>query len=269
MSTGKSIRLGRIFNRKSGTALIVPIDHGVEEYVPELENPRDLIASLADVGPDAFLLRRGLARKALESFAGKSSLILRITCATGLRGQLAEQAYTSSVEEAIRMGADAVVPNIFVGSERELQDLHNLGALADACDEWGMPLMVEVFPARGKDAKPFDGPYAVDDLRAAVRVVGEEGCDFVKTYYTGDSESFRKVTSYSLAPVVIAGGPRAKTTEDTLRMVDGALRGGAQGICLGRKVWGSPSPSATLEALKRIVRERMPVEKALAELKTV
>jgi len=269
MSTGKTIRLRRIFNPKSNTALIVPMDHAVEEYVPELESPLPLIASLADVGPDAFLLRRGMAKQALGSFAGKASLALRITCATGLRGKLTEQAYTASVEEAVRMGADAVAPNIFIGSERELEDLHNLGTLADVCDEWGMPLMVEVFPIGGKNAKPFDGPYAVEDLRVAVRVAAEEGADFIKTYYTGDPESFRKVTNYSMVPIVIAGGPRAKTLEDTLRMVDGALRGGAKGICLGRKVWGSTDPPTTLRMLKRIVQDRISVERALTELKTV
>jgi len=269
MSTGKTIRLRRIFNPKSNTALIVPLDHAVEEYVPELKSPSTLIASLADIGPDAFLIRRGLARQTLESFAGKASLILRITCATGLRGRFTEQAYTASVEEAIRMGADAVTPNIFIGSEREVEDLHNLGMLADVCDEWGMPLMVEVFPIGGKNATPFDGPYAVEDLRVAVRVAAEEGADFIKTYYTGAPESFRKVTDYSLVPIVIAGGPRAKTLEDTLRMVDGAVKGGAKGICLGRKVWGSPDPSTTLRVLKRIVRDQLPLESALAELKAI
>jgi DhnA family fructose-bisphosphate aldolase class Ia len=268
VSTGKAIRLRRIFNPKSNTALIVPMDHSVEEFVPELENPADLIASLVEVGPDAFLLRRGTAKKALESFAGRASLILRITCATGLRGKFTEQAYTSSVEEAIRMGADAVVPNIFVGSVREVEDLHNLGTLADACDEWDMPLMVEVFPIGGTDAQPFDGPYAVEDLRTAVRVASEEGCDFVKTYYTGDPGSFGKVTSSSLVPVVIAGGPRAKTPEDTLRMVDGALKGGAKGVCLGRKVWGSPHPTVTLQVIGRILREHLSLERALTELQT-
>ena len=164
------------------------------------------------------------------------------------------------------MGADAVIPNIFVGSQRELEDLHNLGILSDACDEWGMPLMVEAMPIGGPNIKPFEGPYDVDELCIAVRTAAEEGADFVKTFYTGDSLSFRKITNYSTVPIVIAGGPKANAIEDVLRMVDGAIKGGAKGIALGRKVWGSKNPPATLRVLKKIVRENLAVEAAISEL---
>jgi fructose-bisphosphate aldolase / 2-amino-3,7-dideoxy-D-threo-hept-6-ulosonate synthase len=267
VSTGKSLRLSRIFDPESKTTVIVPMDHPLEGYFPELSDPSPLIASLADAGADAFLLRKGTANRALQSYAGKASLILRVTSATSLRNRLAEQAYTASVREAIRLGADAVIPNIFVGSERELEDLHSLGILSDACDEWGMPLMIEAMPIGGRESSPFEGPYEVDDLRVAVRTAAEEGADLVKTFYSGDSESFRKVTSYSTVPVVIAGGPKADDIEDILRMVDGAIKGGAKGIALGRKVWGSKNPPATLRALRKMVHGNLPVEKAISEFK--
>jgi fructose-bisphosphate aldolase/2-amino-3,7-dideoxy-D-threo-hept-6-ulosonate synthase len=265
MSTGKSLRLSRIFDPKSRTTVIVPMDHPLEGYFPELADPSPLIASLADAGANAFLLRKGTAKRALQSYAGKASLILRVTSGTSLRDRLAEQAYTASVKEAVRLGADALVPNIFIGSERELEDLHNLGLLSDACDEWGMPLMVEAMPIGSKESKPFEGPYEVDDLRVAVRTAAEEGADFVKTYYSGDPESFKKITSYSTVPVVIAGGPKARTVADILQMVDGAIKGGAKGIALGRKVWGSKNPTATLKALKKMVHEKLPVADAISE----
>lgn len=266
MTAGKSLRLSRIFDPRSKTTVIVPMDHPLEGYFPELTDPSPLIASLADAGANAFLLRKGTARRALQSYAGKASLILRCTSATSLRNKLAEQAYTASVEEAVRLGADAVVPNIFIGSGRELEDLHSLGILSDACDEWGMPLMVEAMPIGGKESSPFEGPYEVDDLRVAVRSAAEEGADLVKTYYSGDPESFRKITSYSTVPVVIAGGPKAHAVADILRMVDGAMKGGAKGIALGRKVWGSENPPVILRVLEKMVRESLPVQTAISEL---
>jgi DhnA family fructose-bisphosphate aldolase class Ia len=266
VSTGKLLRLSRIFDLKTNTSIIVPMDHPVEGYFPELADPKTLIASLANAGPNAFILRKGTAATALSSYAGKSSLILRITCATGLRDKLVEQTYTASVQEAVRLGADAVVPNIFFGSEREVEDLHNLGILTDACEEWEMPLLVEAMPIGGEGATPFEGPYFVDEIRLAVRTAAEEGADFVKTYYPGDSESFRQITSYSTVPVIIAGGPKTPRVEDTLRMVYDAMKGGGKGIALGRKVWGSKDPAATLRALKKIVRDGLAVDAAVAEM---
>jgi fructose-bisphosphate aldolase/2-amino-3,7-dideoxy-D-threo-hept-6-ulosonate synthase len=267
MSTGRTIRLSRLFNAKSKCTVILPMDHGVEGYFPELSNPSSLIASLADVGPNGFILRRGIVRQTCSSFAGKASLVLRVTTATCLRDKFAEQAYTAFVEEAVRLGADAVVPNVFIGSDRELEDLHNLGILADACDRWGMPLIGEVFPIGDENTKPFDGPYKVEEVREAVRIGAEEGCDVIKTCYTGDPESFRRITNHCPVPVIISGGPKGKTPDDTLRMVDGALQGGAKGICLGRRVWGSKDPVLTLKVLKEMVHERLPLKEAVKELK--
>jgi fructose-bisphosphate aldolase/2-amino-3,7-dideoxy-D-threo-hept-6-ulosonate synthase len=243
------------------------MDHPVEGYFPELADPKTLVATLASAGPNAFILRRGAAATAASGYAGRASLILRITCATGLRNKMAEQTYTASVEEAVRLGADAVVPNVFFGSEREVEDLHNFGILADACEAWGMPLLVEAMPIGVKDATPFEGPYSVEDIRLAVRTAAEEGADFVKTYYPGDPDNFSKITRYSTVPVVIAGGPKTSRIEDTLRMVYDAMKGGAKGIALGRKVWGSENPTATLRALKKIVRDGVSVDAALSELR--
>lgn len=268
MAVGRAIRFSRLFDSSSKCTVILPMDHGVMGYFPELSNPSDLIASLAEVRPNGFILRRGIVRQAYPSFAGKASLVLRVTTATGLRDKLTEQAYSAFVEEAVRLGADAVVPNVFIGSERELEDLHNLGILADTCDRWGMPLIGEVFPIGDENTKPFDGPFKVEEVRDAVRVGAEEGCDLIKTCYTGDPDSFKEVTSHSTVPVIISGGPKGKTPDDTLRMVDGALRGGARGICLGRRVWGSKDPVLTLRVLKRMVHEKLHVEEAIKELKS-
>lgn len=266
LSVGKTLRLSRVFDPASKTTLIVPMDHPVEGYFQELADPTGLIGSLANEEPNAFILRRGTAESALSAYAGKASLILRVTSATGLRNKMLEQSYTTSVEDAIRLGADAVAPNIFVGSDREVEDLHNLGMLKDACDQWEMPLLVEAMPIGGGGTIPFEGPYLPEDIRLAVRVAAEEGADLVKTYYPGNPEDFRKVTSYSPVPVIIAGGPKTSKIEDTLSMVYDAMRSGARGIALGRKVWGSENPTLTLRALKKIVRKQLTPEAALAQL---
>jgi DhnA family fructose-bisphosphate aldolase class Ia len=251
------------------TSLIVPMDQGVIGYFAELEDPREIIKGLAEAGVNAFLLRRGLANLAESKYIRGSGLVLRITFSTSLRGKRTEQAYTSTVEEALRLGADAVAATVHVGSEREIPDLTNLGLLADACDKWSLPLLGEAFPKETK-TEPSSATSVrttIDEMRQALRVVGELGVDFVKTRYTGDFESFREIVRYSLVPVLIAGGPITKNVEDTLRMVEGAMKAGAAGICMGRKIWAYENPPLLARALQEIIRKKMTAEEAAKGLK--
>ena len=58
-----------------------------------------------------------------------------------------------------------------------------------------------------------------DKLTVEVARIGAEcGADIVKTLYTGDIDSFAKVVKSVPVPVVIAGGPKAKTDLDVLQM---------------------------------------------------
>jgi fructose-bisphosphate aldolase/2-amino-3,7-dideoxy-D-threo-hept-6-ulosonate synthase len=264
---GKELRLARIMDPDTRTTIILPMDHAIEESFDELVRPRELVAELARAGVDAFLMRRGLAAYARDAFAGRAGWIQRITGRSGLsRGRDLEQLVLGSIEEAARNGADAVVPTFFLGPDTEAEQLTALALMSDECNRLGLPLVAEIFPAGDPGAAPYEGPYSVEDMRLAVRIASEEGADLIKTWYTGDPESFREVIDYSLVPVVVAGGARRGGDRGLLEMVAGAMEAGAAGVAVGRRVWQSPAPAATVRALQAIVRERAPVEHALALL---
>jgi DhnA family fructose-bisphosphate aldolase class Ia len=96
-----------------------------------------------------------------------------------------------------------------------------------------------------------------------VRVASEEGADVIKTYYTGDPESFARVVDYALAPVIVAGGQKTHNVREVFEMAHGARQAGAVGIAMGRKVWQSADPLATLAGLTRIIREGASVDQAM------
>jgi fructose-bisphosphate aldolase/2-amino-3,7-dideoxy-D-threo-hept-6-ulosonate synthase len=269
-SMGKKLRLARLFDPDSNTSIILPLDHGVEEPgYAELERPAELVASLARAGVNGFLTRRGLGAYAADVFAGRAGWVQRLTARTGLSPSLHnEQLVVAGVEEALHNGADAVVPTFFLGPGTEERQLPALGAIADECNRLAIPLLAELFPLGGPDATPYDGPYTVDDMRVAVRVASEEGADFIKTWYTGDPESFRKVVDYSLVPVLIAGGPKARNDRDVLQMVRDAMDAGAAGIAMGRKIWQSRDPAGMVHALAAIIRDGASVDDALELLGT-
>ncbi len=96
----------------------------------------------------------------------------------------------------------------------------------------------------------------------AARLGAELGADIIKTNYTGDVESFKAVVECCLAPVVIAGGPKAKTALDTLEMTKEAMQAGAAGLSIGRNVFQHENPTAIAQALVAIVHEGASVEAA-------
>jgi fructose-bisphosphate aldolase/2-amino-3,7-dideoxy-D-threo-hept-6-ulosonate synthase len=264
--------LGRILDPASKTAIVLPLDHPVESAgLTELERPREVVRCLAGSGIDAFLMRRGLAQHAVADFAGRAGWVQRITGRSGLSTaadahQDARQLVIASVADAARNGADAVAPTFFFGPGTEEDAYPQLGRIADECSRYDIPLLAELFPVGGPEATPYDGPYSVADMRLAVRIASEEGADLIKTYYTGDAESFAEVMRYSFVPVIIAGGPKTENPLDVLRMARGAMDAGASGVAFGRKVWGFRDPAAMVRALVRVVRQGASVEDAAAEL---
>jgi fructose-bisphosphate aldolase/2-amino-3,7-dideoxy-D-threo-hept-6-ulosonate synthase len=166
------------------------------------------------------------------------------------------------VQNALKMGADAVSMHVNIGAESEAKMLQDLGAVAVECMEWGMPLLAMMYP-RGKNIKTAND---LEQVKLAARVAAELGADIVKTVYTGDPESFREVTRGCPVPVVVAGGSK---TDDrtTLELIEGAMAGGAAGISIGRNAFQHRTPDRFVRAAACIVHRNKSVDEALEILK--
>jgi fructose-bisphosphate aldolase / 2-amino-3,7-dideoxy-D-threo-hept-6-ulosonate synthase len=99
--------------------------------------------------------------------------------------------------------------------------------------------------------------------RPLALVEGLARADVIKTWYTGDPESFRRVLDYSLVPVVVAGGPRAASERGVLELVRGAMDAGAAGVATGRKIWQSRDPVGLARAVSAIIRQGASVDAAM------
>ena len=268
---GKQLRLGRIFDPVSGNSMVVPVDQGIEDasfHQLATDNANRIFADLIDGGANAFLARRGLATATASTLAGRAGWIARLTGRSGLTPEVQhkDQVILAGVEDALRRGADAIVGTFFLGEDTEPTQLAAMGLMADEADKHGIPFLAEVFPSGSPDTVPYNGPYTVEQLRVAVRTASEEGADFIKTFYTGDSESFQQVVDYSLVPVIVAGGDPTPDPLDVLRFAHGAMAGGARGIAIGRKLWTSADPAGLAKGLAEVVHRGASVEEASSHL---
>jgi fructose-bisphosphate aldolase/2-amino-3,7-dideoxy-D-threo-hept-6-ulosonate synthase len=103
---------------------------------------------------------------------------------------------------------------------------------------------------RGENVK---NPHDPEVVAHTARIGAECGADIVKTLYTGDVDSFSKVVESIPVPVVIAGGPKAKTDIEVLQMTEDAMNAGAKGVTYGRNIFAHRSPEKIVEALAGII----------------
>ncbi len=263
MRNGKAIRRERIFNRNTGKTVIVPLDHGFTVGpIYGLVDLRETVNNIAEGGANAVVMHKGLVRCGHRTSGSDIGLIIHLSASTGISPAPNAKTLVTSVEEAIKQGADGVSVHINLGAETEREMLKEAGEAAEQAADWGMPFLAMVY-ARGPKVENELDPELVAHC---ARVGMEIGADVVKVAYTGDIDSFSKVVDGCCIPVVIAGGPKQETDRGLLQMVHDAMQAGAAGISMGRNVFQHKNTTALIQALNGIVHEDWTVEQAEAKL---
>jgi DhnA family fructose-bisphosphate aldolase class Ia len=256
METGKALRIRRFFRRKR--TVIIPLDHALYSGpVKGIEDPKNLVKVISQSEAEGILVTPGILMK-IKDVIGNLAVVLRIDGThTRLGSHLERIELISTVETALKLGADMVAINVFVGTENEDILLKKLGIVSTACLDWGMPLMAEMIPAStlsyhyGK--KEEDNADITDDIKLVARLGAEIGADIIKTHYTGSIESFKEVVDTATVPIVIAGGPKVSSDEEFIKLVEEISISEASGICIGRNIWQAKDPKKMLKAVCTLI----------------
>lgn len=248
VNSNKAVRLNRIFAADHRT-MIAAMDHGSAGIFPlgGLQTPANLLPCVIENGADAIITSPGIAKFYAHQI-GRAGLILRIDGGpTAQTEQWERIRVVLSVEDALRMGADAVIMMGIVGADGETETLANLWRVAAECHAWGVPLVAEMLPG-GFKAKEV----TIEQIAAAARLAAELGADVVKIRYQGPADQYRYVIESCFLPVIILGGskqPLAQLVKET----GDALSAGAAGVAVGRNIWQDPNPGEVTRALKEVV----------------
>jgi fructose-bisphosphate aldolase/2-amino-3,7-dideoxy-D-threo-hept-6-ulosonate synthase len=268
MNLGKKLRMRRFFQK--GKAVIVPMDHPLYNGpLKGLEDPIKLVKTISQTEVDGVLISPGTLER-VEDVLGNLCVILRMDGThTRLGSHVEKISMITTVEHAVKMGADMGVLNIFCGADNEDELLQKLGMASVECSEWGLPLMGEMIPNLtlyhhyGKsNGKAITQDDITDGVKLASRVGAEIGADIIKTNYTGTVETFREVINTATAPVVVAGGPKTGDDLEFLTMIKECMEAGAMGICIGRNVWQRENVPGMLDAICAIVHNSVDVADA-------
>ena len=208
-------------------------------------------------------MHKGLPRCSHRGRGRDVGLIIHLSASTSISPYPNAKTLVATVEDAIKLGADAVSLHVNLGDETERDMLAHLGETTSRAAEWGMPVLAMIY-ARGPKVK---NEYDPDLIAHCARVGTELGADVVKVPYTGDIASFSHVTDACCIPVVIAGGPKMDNDRDLLQMAHDSIQAGGSGLSIGRNIFQHRQPARIVQALHGIVHLDWEVDQALDLLK--
>jgi fructose-bisphosphate aldolase, class I len=282
LDTGKKARLARILFQHglgNGTAMFLPYDQGLEHGPrdffanPPASDPRYVIKLAHEGGFNGIVVQIGLAEKFYWDYAGEIPLVLKLNGKTDIPSDAeAFSPLNATVEDAVRLGADAVGYTLYVGTPAQGIDFEQYRQVRQDAIRLGMPLIVWAYP-RGAAVEAKGGRdsfYAVD---YAARTASELGADIVKVNFphpervTAVTEPYEQgftsqqaidavVRSANRTLVLVSGGSKAGD-EAMLDKARQSMAAGATGLIFGRNVWQRPHEQSLrfVDALRKILSD--------------
>jgi len=235
----------------------VALDHGMLEGPCQgLEEPARILRQILAGGADAILTTYGLATRFARDIA-PLGLIMRMDGGSTIIGTNKGPGQAMfSVEDALRVDADAIALSAFPGSPAEEHTLVQLAGIVGHAHAWGMPVLAEMVPG-GFDSAPEFRTAA--NIALSARVAAELGADIVKT---SNTPGFEAVAGTCYVPVVVLGGARRGDVRQMLVEIEAALRAGASGVAIGRNIFQADDPERMTRALSSMIHQNASAEEA-------
>ena len=242
---GMKKHLTNIFHPKSGNTVMFAFDHGYfMGSVSGLERLDILIPQLID-HVDVLMATRGALRTCVKPNFRKG-IALRVSAGSSmLNDDLSHELISVDIEEAIRMNADCLAVQTFIGAAGQLSSIENLSKVINAGARYSIPTLGVI--AVGKDMERTPQYF-----KLATRIVAELGAHIIKTYYC---DNFEEIVAACPVPIVVAGGKKL-TEKDALTMAYKSMQGGARGLDMGRNIFQSHHPVAMADAIGKIVHNK-------------
>ncbi|MXU64379.1 class I fructose-bisphosphate aldolase [Oceanomicrobium pacificus] len=273
MRVSSKARMNRMFT--NGGCLDVAVDHGVcnePSFMVGLEDMAAVMDTLIGAKPDAIQCAYGQA-DLLQSRPEKDkpALVMRIDMGNPYNDQRHREMWSmlqnhdEPIIGALEMDAAAVVVNLFMlPDEPELfrQCVENISRVRDACQRYGMPLMIEPLVMLPNEVR---GGYQVDGnaekIVTLVRLASEMGADIIKADPTENPEDFNRVIEAARVPVLVRGGGK-EDLKTVLQKSAALMAQGAKGMVYGRNIYQHDNPKAVVAALMAMIHDGADGEEA-------
>ncbi len=255
---GMKRHLSNIFDPVSGNTVMFAFDHGYFMGSTAGLERLDLVIPKLQEQVDVFMGTRGAIRTCVSP-AFKKGIALRVSSGSSmLNDDLSHEVVAVDIEDAIRMNADCIAVQTFIGADGQLSSIDNLSKCINAGMRYSIPTLGVV--AVGKQMERTEKFFQL-----ATRVLAENGANVVKSYYC---DGFERVAAACPVPIVIAGGKKLPEL-DALEMAYKAIQEGAHGVDMGRNIFQSDCPAGMAQAIGKVVHEGYTPKQAFEVYETV
>lgn len=150
----------------------------------------------------------------------------------------------ANIEEMPLLDATAVSVQINLNSENLDEAMQNISNLVSKANQLNYPVLFML---------GHDDWESAEEFNYAIRVCNELGADLIKIHLPSNPDEVKKITPFDPQEpaLLLAGGENMENFETRLKSAK-AL--GFQGICLGRNIFQSESPKATLKIIDDILK---------------
>lgn len=264
----------------TGKMVILPVDQGWEHGParsfaanPPAYDPHYFPQLAVDAGLNAYAAPLGQIEAAADSYAGSVPLILKMNSSNS-HATTKDQAITSSVGDALRLGCAAVGFTIYPGSDDAFEMIEEIREITEEAKAFGLATVIWSYPRGGGLSK--DGETAIDVTAYAAHMAAQLGANIIKVKPPTDfieNKDAQKVyddqkidisslsariahimeASFAGRRLVVFSGGAAKGTEDIYAELRQLRDGGANGSIIGRNSFQRSREDA-LELLGNIIK---------------
>lgn len=243
----------RLFDKESGNTLILALDHGANDgMIDGLGAIPSILQALPASGVQGVILNKGLARHYGELVPTDVNLIIQLNAGTKHGSPTYNKNIVCSIQEALRLGADAVSVHVNIGNELEDRMLVDLGEITDEAHQSGIPVLATVFARGSQIINEHDSALVAH----CIRIGAELGPDIVAVPYPNNGDAFEKAVNASPIPVLVTGGPLGQSMEGALNNTLQGLNSGCRGCCIGRNIFQNEKPIESMSRFAEIAHKK-------------
>jgi class I fructose-bisphosphate aldolase len=262
----------------TGKLVILPVDQGFEHgparsfaINPPAYDPHYHYQLAIDAGLSAYAAPLGMLEAGADTFAGQIPTILKVNSSNSWASAI-DQAVTSTVDDALRLGCAAIGFTIYPGSDDVFEMMEEIREMSAQAKAVGIATVIWSYPRGGKLTKA--GELALDVGAYAAHMAALLGAHIIKVklptdhieqeeakaaYADGDwSTQAKRVahvvqSSFAGRRIVVFSGGAAKGADAIYQDARDIRDGGGNGSIIGRNTFQRPRDEA-LAMLEKIIR---------------
>lgn len=282
---GTLTNLSRLLNHGklggTGKLIILPVDQGFEHGPARSFAPNSLAYDphyhfklAIEAGYNAYAAPLGFIEAGAREFAGQIPLILKVNSHDVLNDESnPNQAFTATVEDALRLGCIGIGLTIYPGSSQRLEMYEKVRAYVESAKRYGLIVIIWSY-ARGSSLSK-EGETAIDVIGYAAQIAAQLGAHVIKVKLPSgyvEQEAARKVYEQERIPIstlaervnhvvqcafngrriVIFSGGATETDETLLQEIKAIASSGGFGSIMGRNSF-QRSRTDAIKLVERIV----------------